>query len=47
MDGWATDGVPEGKSDHFLVVVTVDLSSHHITKLRELNLAGTVRVVLK
>ena len=37
---------PEGQFDHLLVVVAVHLSSHHVTKLWELNIAGVVRVKL-
>ena len=37
---------PERQSDHLLVIVAVHLSSHHVTKLGELNIAGVVRVKL-
>ena len=37
----------EGHPDHVLVVRAVHLVCHHVAELGELNLAGTVRVVLK
>ena len=52
--GAGLDGAPaifvkdsEGHPDHVLVVGAVHLVCHHVAELGELNLAGTVRVVLE
>ena len=38
---------PEGQSNHLLVVFAVHLSPHHVTELRELNIARVVGIELE